>query len=59
MKYLVIKCIPLSDQYECDADREPVCVANDTTAYEGKSYAIYEIHSDGSLELIQSYEDCE
>ena len=59
MKYLVIKCIPLSDQYECDADREPVCVTNNITAYEGKSYDIYEIHNDGSLELIQSYEDCE
>lgn len=59
MKYLVIKCIPLSDQYECDAYREPVCVANNKTAYEGKSYDIYEIHNDGSLELIQSYEDCE
>ena len=59
MKYLIIKCIPLSDQYECDADREPVCITNDTTAYEGKSYDIYEIHNDGSLELIQSYENCE
>ena len=59
MKYLIIKCIPLSDQYECDADKEPICVTNDTTPYEGKSYDIYEIHSNGSLELIQSYEDGE
>ena len=59
MKYLIIKCIPLSDQYECDADREPICVTNDTTPYEGGSYDIYEIQNDGSLELIQSYEDCE
>ena len=59
MKYLIIKCIPLSDQYECDADREPICVTNDTTPYEGGIYDIYEIHNDGSLELIQSYEDHE
>lgn len=59
MKYLIIKCVSLSDQYECDAYREPVCVTNDITPYEKKSYDIYEIHNDGSLELIQSYEDYE
>lgn len=59
MKYLIIKCVSLSDQYECDAYREPVCVTNNTALYEGKSYDIYEIHNNGSLELIQSYEDCE
>ena len=24
--YLIIKCRPLNDQYECDADREPVAI---------------------------------
>lgn len=27
--YLIMKCIPLNDQYECDADRTPITMTDD------------------------------
>jgi hypothetical protein len=57
MKYLVIKCKELGDQWECDADREPLCVVDDYTAYDKCGYEIYRIHDDGSLEKIREYDD--
>ena len=29
MKYLIMKCDELSDQYECDANRKPIAMTND------------------------------
>lgn len=57
MKYLVIKCEELGDQWECDADRKPLCVVDDYTAYNKCGYEIYHIHDDGSLEKIRDYDD--
>lgn len=59
MKYLIIKCYELSDQYECDADRVPVCVTNNCDSYINYGYEIYEINADGTLTLIQNYYDYE
>lgn len=57
MKYLVIECNELGDQYECDADRVPICVLDDYSDYNKMGYEIYEIHDDGSLTKIREYED--
>jgi hypothetical protein len=56
MKYLIIKCKELGDQFECDADRTPICVTNDYSKY-GYGYEVWEIHSNGSLTKIKEYED--
>lgn len=57
MKYLVIKCYELCDQYECDADRIPVCVTNDYSLYNERGYEIYKIEENGNLIKIRNYED--
>ena len=56
MKYLIVKCTLLADQYECDADREPICMTDDPTPY-GYGYEIYEVQEDGSLLRIKEIED--
>ena len=56
MKYLIVRCTPLCDQYECDADREPVCMTDDPTPY-GYGYEVYEVQEDGSLVRIKEMED--
>ena len=56
-KYLIIECNELGDQWECDADRRPLCITDDKDKFWKVGYEIYEIHSDGSLELIKHYED--
>lgn len=53
--YLVVKCDELSDQYECDADRTPICVTKNYNKYNHPGYEIYEILSDGKLKLIKQY----
>lgn len=55
--YLVVKCDELGDQFECDANRTPVCVVNDYTDYNKRGYEIYQIYIDGSLEKIRDYEE--
>lgn len=56
MKYLIVKCTLLNDQYECDADREPICMTDDPTPY-GYGYEVYEVQGDGSLLRIKESED--
>lgn len=56
MKYLIMKCTLLNDQYECDADREPICMTDDPTPY-GYGYEVYEVQGDGSLVRIKEIED--
>ena len=57
MKYLVIKCEELSDQWECDADRVPVYVGDNIKKYQNPGYEIYKINIDGTLEKIQDYDN--
>lgn len=57
MKYLVIECAELGDQWECDADRTPICVTDDYSEYDKSGYEIYEIHEDGTLEIIRHYDE--
>ena len=52
MKYLVVKCTELGDQWECDADRKPLYMTDDISKI-GKGYEIYEVQSNGSLKIIK------
>lgn len=56
MKYLIIKCDELGDQWECDANRTPICITNDYSKY-GYGYEIYELLTDNTFKLIKNYED--
>ena len=53
--YLIVKCEDLSDQYECDADRTPLCVVEDYLPYFKRGYEIYAINADGSLTLEKDH----
>lgn len=57
MKYLIIKADPLSDQYETDADRRPICITDDITVWQAYGYEIFEILPNGELHIIQNYYD--
>lgn len=56
-KYLVVECNELGDQWECDADRKPICLVEDYSQYNKRGYEIYEIKKDGTLDLIRNYDD--
>ena len=56
MKYLIIKCTELCDQYECDAYREPICITDNYDDFNKYGYEIYKICSE-SLVLIKEYSD--
>ena len=51
--YLVVKCMPLDDQWETDAAREPILITTESgsDAYDGVGYEIYHIETDGTLTL--------
>lgn len=55
MRYLVIRCEELNDQYECDANRIPVCITEDISKY-GFGYEIWKIEENGELTLHKEYE---
>ena len=55
MKYLIIKCDELSDGWECDAYREPICMTDDYSKY-GYGYEVYELQSDNTFKLIKDYD---
>ncbi len=56
-EYLIIKCKPLGDQWECDAHRIPICITEDYTPYIGYGYEIYKIRNDGKIEQLKYYEE--
>lgn len=58
--FLVMKCEPLNDPYECDADRQPICVIQESeipNRYKTFGYEIYEIFSNESLTIRQNWDD--
>lgn len=56
MKYLIMKCEELNDQYECDAYRYPVRICDKIPKqYKKYGYEHYEIDSNGFLKLIKDY----
>ena len=57
MKYLVVRCVELGDQWECDADRRPVCLTEDYSKYDKQGYEIYKLNKDNTFTLVRNYED--
>lgn len=53
--YLVVAATPLADDWETDAEREPLCITTNTDPYDGEGYEVYQIKSDGTLEQIKEY----
>lgn len=41
-KYLIVKCTELNDQYECDADREPMFLVDDWKDWFNKNHSTYQ-----------------
>ena len=57
MKYLIVKCVELGDQWECDANRFPLCLVNNYAKYNKYGYEIYKIiYPEGKLKRIKNYE---
>lgn len=54
-QYLIVECYELCDQYECDADRRPICITKSYKPYNDYGYEIYEILSNGKLKLVKEY----
>ena len=53
-KYLIVKCEPLNDQCECDANRIPLCLVDNYTVFFLKyEYEIYELQNDNAFKCIQ------
>lgn len=59
MKYLIVKCEELTDQYECDADRTPMYMTDDWKNNYPKNYnfEVWELSKTGTFRCIKSYED--
>lgn len=55
MLYFIMQCFELGDQYECDADRTPLCLTEDPNQY-GLGYEVYQVNSDNTLTLIKDYD---
>ena len=53
--YLIMKCSELSDQFECDASREPFCLAEDPKQY-GYGFEVYEVKSNNTFKLVKEYD---
>lgn len=51
--YLIVKCEPLCDQFECDAHRIPICTTMDYSGYDAEQYEVYAIYKDGRIKLIR------
>ena len=56
-KYLIVVCAELDDQYECDANRTPICVTDDYSPYNRYGFDIWLIKESGSLIQIKDYTD--
>lgn len=58
---IIVKCIPLDDQYECEADKTSVFICPEAEAIERYGdkfgYEIYSIRDDGLLKLEKEYDD--
>lgn len=57
MQYLIVKCTCLNDQWECDADRKPICITENYSYYDEFGYEIYEIDKEGNLKRIRDWEE--
>lgn len=58
-KYLIVRCVDLNDQYECDADRTPLVLVDDYIDWlkvYAKDSEWYEIYQEGLFGKL--YLDC-
>ena len=58
-KYLIVKYEPLNDQYECDANRIPLCITEDwkNKAFDCE-FEVYEINEDGNIcKRVKEWDD--
>lgn len=55
--YLVVRCEELGDQYECDANRVPICLTEDYDKYNKQGYEIYKVLADNTFERIREYDE--
>ncbi len=53
--YLIMKCSELSDQFECDASREPFCLTEEPKQY-GYGFEVYKVKSNNTFELVKEYD---
>lgn len=53
--YLIVKCKELSDQYECDAMRKPVCLTENPEKY-GRGFEVYEVKPNNTFKLVKDYD---
>ena len=61
-KYLIVRCVTLGDQYECDADRTPITMVEDWEKWAKETdvdyrFEVYELLPNGEFELIRHYEE--
>lgn len=57
-KYLIVKCEPLGDQFECDANRTPLCMVDDYKTFKADyDFEVYELGADGVFSLVKEYDD--
>ena len=54
--YLIVKCEELSDQWECDTDRCPLCLVEDCSKY-GMGYEVYKVLKDGTFQKVKNYDE--
>lgn len=61
VKYLIIRCTPLNDQYECDADRTPICLVDDWKKWEKETnpnyyFEVYKCENGKDFEIVKEYD---
>ena len=59
--YLIMRCNPLSDQFECDADRKPITMTDDYLEWYNDNepdyrFEVYE-YSEGTFNLVKEYDN--
>ena len=62
IKYLIVKCEELDDQFECDADRTPMMVTDNVKQWFQQTkpkyyFEIYEIQTNRTLKKVKDYDD--
>ena len=60
--FLIVSCTELGDQWECDANREPVCLTENWREWYKMNqpsfrFEVYETQTDNSFKLIKDYEE--
>lgn len=60
VNYLIMRCKPLNDQYECDCDRIPHAIVNDWKQWcqywkPSWYFEVWAIYQDGTLKCIKEW----